>query len=111
MLSQTFEGFIDLAESLPLPDGGHGPPVQDSPHPLAGPAGPHQALGLPPALLMLHHQVVEVVRGPRAVVRQLGHAPAAGHLELDRLLTCGHGEPPAGLTGAHVTLEQQPAHY
>lgn len=44
VLPQYFKCLIDLAESLPLPDGSHGSPVHHSPHPLAGSAGPHQAL-------------------------------------------------------------------
>ena len=71
MLSQTLEGLIHFAEPLPLPDGGHGPPVQDSPHPLAGPAGPDQALRFPAVLMMVDHQVLEV-RVPHAVVIVLG---------------------------------------
>ena len=82
VLSQTFEGFIDLAESLPLPDGGHGPPVQDSPHPLTGPAGPDQALRFPAFLVVVDHEVLEL-RVPHAVVIVLRRdCPGAGHLKL-----------------------------
>ena len=74
-----------LAQPLPLPDRGHGSPVQDPPHPLAGPAGPDQALGLPPALVMVDQEVLEVVGVRQAVVRELAPAaPAARHLEPDR---------------------------
>ena len=80
VLSQTFEGFVHLAQSLPLPDGGHGPAVQDSPHPLAGPAGPDQALRFPAVLVVVDHEVLEV-RVPHAVVIVLRRdCPGAGHL-------------------------------
>ena len=82
VLSQTLEGLIHFAEPLPLPDGGHGPAVQDSPHPLTGPAGPDQALRLPPVLVVVDHEVLEV-RVPQAVVIVLGgDGPGAGHLKL-----------------------------
>ena len=74
-LSQTLEGLIHFAEPLPLPDGGHGPPVQDSPHPLTGPAGPDQALRLSPLLVVVDHEVLEVI-----VLG--GDRPGAGHLKL-----------------------------
>ena len=79
VLSQTLEGLIDLAQSLPLPDGGHGPPVQDSPHPLAGPAGPDQALRFPPVLVVVDHEVLEV-RVPHVVIVLRRDCPGAGHL-------------------------------
>ena len=70
VLSQTFKRLVHFAQSLPLPHRGHGPPVQDSPHPLTGPAGPHQALRFPPILVVVDEEVLEV-RVPHAVVMVL----------------------------------------
>ena len=47
---------LHLAEPLPLPDCGHGAPVHHPAHPLAGAAGPHQALVAP---LATQNQVLQ----------------------------------------------------
>ena len=67
VLPQTFKRLVHFAQSLPLPHRSHGPPVQHSPHPLAGPAGPDQALRFTPLLVVVDEEVLEV-RVPQAVV-------------------------------------------